>query len=117
MSFRMLHASSRLAPLLLVSLLLAGCATMAAVRAGQRAELARDYDRAVIEYTRALQADPDNREARHGLERARLRAAEDHFTRGRRHHAAGRLEEALVELQTAVELNPGDPNVNELLDS
>jgi general secretion pathway protein D len=87
------------------------------VRAGERAELAQDYDRAVIEYTRALQTDPDNPDARQGLERARLRAAQDHFTRGRRHHAAGRLEEALVELQTAVELNPGDPNVNELLDS
>lgn len=111
------HATSRLAPLFLLSLLLAGCATTAAVRGGQRAELAQDYDRAVIEYTRALQADPDNRDARQGLERARLRAAQDHFTRGRRHHAAGRLEESLVELQTAVELNPGDPNVNELLDS
>lgn len=117
MSSRMLRASSRLAPLLLLPLLIAGCATTAAVRAGERAELAQDYDRAVIAYTRALQADPDNRDARQGLERARLRAAQDHFTRGRRHHAASRLEEALVELQAAVELNPGDPNVNELLDT
>lgn len=45
--------------ILLVSLLFAGCATTGAVRAGERAELAQDYDRAVIEYTRALQADPD----------------------------------------------------------
>jgi general secretion pathway protein D len=111
------HVISRFAPLLLLSLLLAGCATMVGVRAGQRAELAQDYDRAVIEYTRALQANPDNRDARQGLERSRLRAAQDHATRGRRHHAAGRLEEALVELQTAVELNAGDPNTNELLDS
>jgi len=113
----MVHAISRLAPLLVLSTLLAGCATTAAVRAGERAELAQDFDRAVIEYTRALQSNPDNRDARQGLERARLRAAQDHYTRGRRHHAAGRLEEALVELQTAVELNPGDPTVNELLDS
>jgi general secretion pathway protein D len=113
----MLRASRQFAPLLLLPLLIAGCATTAAVRAGERAELAQDYDRAVIEYTRALQTNPDNRDARLGLERARPRAAQDHFTRGRRHHAAGRLEEALVELQTAVELNPGDPNVNELLDS
>jgi len=103
--------------LLVLIPLLAGCATTAAVRAGQRAELAQDYDRAVIEYTRALQTDPDSADARQGLERARLRAAQDHYTRGRRHHAAGRLEEALVELQTAVELNPGDPTVNELLDA
>jgi general secretion pathway protein D len=113
----MLHPISRFAPLLLLSLLLAGCATTVAVRAGQRAELAQDYDRAVIEYTRALQANPDNRDARQGLDRSRLRAAQDHSTRGRRHHAAGRLEEALVEMQTAVELNPGDPNTSELLDA
>jgi general secretion pathway protein D len=103
--------------ILVLAVSLAGCATTGAVRAGERAELAQDFDRAVVEYTRALQADPDNRDARHGLERVRLRAAQDHYTRGRRHHAAGRLEEALVELQTAAELNPGDPNVNELLDT
>jgi predicted TPR repeat methyltransferase len=67
----MLHPISRFAPLLLLSLLLAGCATTVAVRAGQRAELAQDYDRAVIEYTRALQANPDNRDARQGLDRSR----------------------------------------------
>jgi general secretion pathway protein D len=113
----MANAISRLAPLVLLILTLAGCATTVAVRSGERAELAQDYDRAVIEYTRALQADPDNRDARQGLERARLRAAQDHHTRGRRQYAAGRLEEALVELQTAAELNPSDPNVNALLDS
>ncbi len=68
----MAHATSRLGSLLLITLLLAGCATTAAMRAGQRAELSQDYDRAVVEYTRALQADPDNRDARQGLERARL---------------------------------------------
>jgi general secretion pathway protein D len=116
MSSRIPSVIERLAAPLVLSLLLAGCATTAALRAGERAELAQDYDRAVVEYTRALQADPDDPGARHGLERARLRAAQDHYSRGRRHHAAGRLEEALVELQTAAELNAGDPNVNGLLD-
>ena len=109
------HAPAAL--LLLLTVATAGCATAAAVRSGERAELAQNYDRAVIEYTRALQTNPDNPAARQGLERARLRSAQDHFTRGRRHHAAGRLEEALVELQTAAELNPSDPNVTDLLDS
>ncbi|MBI3048264.1 MAG: hypothetical protein HYY76_08115, partial [Acidobacteria bacterium] len=112
----MARASNRLVPLLLLAITIAGCATTGAVRAGRQAELAQDFDRAVIEYTRALQADPDDRDARQGLERARLRAAQDHYTRGRRHHAGGRLEEALVELQTAAELNPSDPTTNELLD-
>ena len=105
----------RTAALLLVTLLLAGCATTASLRAGKNAELAQDYDRAVVEYTRALQQDPDSPSARQGLERSKLRAAQDHFTRARRHHASGRRDEALVELQLASELNPGDPAIADLL--
>ena len=109
------HVNSRLASLLLATLLLAGCATTAALRSGKNAELAQDYDRAVVDYTRALQQDPDNRAARQGLDRSKVRASQDHFTRARRHHASGRLEEALVELQLSSELNPGDANVEDLL--
>ena len=80
-------AASRL--LLLLAVILAGCATTGALRSGKNAELAQDYDRAVVEYTKALQQDPDNRDARQGLERAKLRAALEHFTRGRRLHDGG----------------------------
>ena len=107
--------NSRLALLLSLTILVAGCATTGALRSAKNAEFARDYDRAVIEYTRVLQQDPDNRDARLGLERSKLRSAEEHFTRGRRQHATGRLEEALVQLQLAAELNPSDPNIEDLL--
>jgi general secretion pathway protein D len=110
-------ATSRFASLLLFTIALAACATSGALRSGRNAELARDFDRAVVEYTRALQQDPGNRDARMGLQRSRLRAAVDHFSRGRRHHAVGRLDEALVELELAAELNPGDPNIADLLSS
>ena len=106
---------SKRALVVAVALALAGCATTSSLRSAERAELAQDYDRAIVEYTRALQADPDNRAARQGLDRSKLRGAEDHFLRGRRHHAAGRLNEALVELQLAAELNAGDPNIEDLL--
>jgi general secretion pathway protein D len=112
----MAHATKRLL-LLLATLTLAGCATTSALRSGENAELAQDYDRAVVEYTRALQADPDNRSARQGLERSTLRSAQEHYTRGRRFHVAGRLNEALVELQLAAELNPNDDTVQQLLDT
>ena len=102
---------------LLLTITLAGCATTAALQSGERAEIAQDYDRAVVEYTRALQADPDNRGARQGLDRSRLRGAQNHFTRGRRFYADGMLNEALVELQLAAEFNPADSNVEELLSS
>jgi general secretion pathway protein D len=105
------------ATILLVLIVAAsGCATTSALRSGENAETAQDYDRAVVEYTRALQADPDNRSARQGLERSTLRSAQEHYTRGRRFHVAGRLNEALVELQLAAELNPNDDTVQQLLD-
>ena len=111
----MAHATKRIPLLVLLTFALSGCATTAALRSGERAELAQDYDRAVIEYTRALQANPDNRAARQGLDRATLRAAQNHFTRARRFYADGMLNEALVELQLAAELNPTDANVEEML--
>ncbi len=34
------------------------------MRAGQQAESLQDYDRAIVEYTKVLRDDPDNRDAR-----------------------------------------------------
>jgi general secretion pathway protein D len=112
----MLHAISRLA-LLAVAVALTGsaCVTTGALRAGQQAELLQDYDQAVIEYSKALREKPGNVDARRSLERAKLRAAQDHLTRGRRFAANGRLDEALVELQTASELNPGSADIDDTL--
>lgn len=105
----------RLVPLLALTLTLAGCASGAAMRSGQLAEREQDYDRAVVAYTRVLEANPDDRAARQALDRAKLRAAQDHFARGRRLDASGRFEEALMELQMANELNPADGNIERLL--
>jgi general secretion pathway protein D len=84
------------------------CATSAGLRAGQRAERAGDYDRAVVEYTKAVRENPDHAEARLALDRVRVRASQEHFFRGRRLAAAERYEEALAEYQLAAELNPTD---------
>ena len=115
MSSRMANATNRLLLLLALSVAIAGCAASAAMRAGQNADLARDYDRAIVEYTKALREDPDNRAAREGLEMAKVRSSLDHFSQGRRLEATGKLDEALVELQLAAELNPGNPEIDELL--
>jgi len=90
-----------------------GCATAAAMRAGQRAESQQDYDRAVIEYTKAVRERPSDRNVRASLEQAKMRAAQDHFARGRRLASIGKLEEALVEFQIAGELNPTNGSVQE----
>jgi general secretion pathway protein D len=92
-----------------------GCATGSAFRAGQEAERTQDYDRAVVEYTAAVRLKPDDRNARGALQRARLRASQEHFFAGRRLSASDRHEEALVEYQLASELNPSDPNAEAAL--
>jgi general secretion pathway protein D len=102
---------------LALTLTVVGCATGAAMRSGMRAEQLQDYDRAVIEYTKVVEANPDDRVARQALQRAKLRASQDHLTRGRRLHASGRMEEALVELQIASELNPGNAAIEDLLNN
>ena len=94
---------------------LSGCATTAAMRSGQNAEQLQDYDRAIVEYTKVLRKQPENRVARQALERAKLRSSQEHFSRGRRFHTGGRLEEAVVELQLANELNSANKEITEEL--
>ena len=98
--------------MLMVLVCLAGCASSGAFREGQRAERTQDFDRAVVEYTKALRQRPDDVNTRAALERTRLRASQEHFFRGRRFSAAERYQEALVEYQLAAELNPTDPQVD-----
>src|SRR5688572_6885748 len=109
----MTHAS-RLAAFLL-ALTLAGCATTNALNEGRQAEFTQDYDRAIVEYTNVLRDDPNNRDAIQGLQRAKVRASLEHFGRGRRLAQNGRLEEALIELQIAGDLNPSNQEVQETL--
>ena len=93
-----------------------GCATSSGgFRAGEVAETARNYDLAVVEYTKAVRANPDDANARLALDRARLRASQEHAFRGRTLAGAERYEEALGEYQLASELNPSDALVDEAL--
>ena len=103
-----------LAITLALGMMAAGCVTTG-MRAGQLAEQGQDYDRAVVEYTRVLKEHPDNREARLSLDRAKLRAALEHYNRGLRLRNGGRLDEALVELQIASELNPASGDIDSAL--
>ena len=106
---------SLLAALALAIALSAACAATTSLRAGQRAEQLQDYDLAVAEYTKVLRTQPDNREARGALDRARLRAADAHFSRGRRFASQQRYEDALAEFQIANELNPASADVEDAL--
>ncbi len=106
------------APLLSIVLAAAaasGCATATSMRHAERAEQAQDYDRAVVEYTKIVRANPGDRNARAALERVKLRAAADHAVRARRLAGLERYDEALVEYQLASELNPTDAQIDTAL--
>ena len=107
------------AALWLVAALLAvaaGCATTSgAFQAGLQAERRDDFDAAVVAYTQAAVEQPDDPGVRSALQRARLRSADAHFARGRRLHGVGRFDEALVELQLALDMNPESADIARLL--
>jgi general secretion pathway protein D len=111
------RADRRPGALLLACVLAGGCAASTATRHGLDAEQVRDYDRAVAEYTKALRLHPGDSAVRSALERAKLRASQEHFQRGRRLAATGKFEDALVEYQLAAELNPTNSAVDEELRS
>ena len=93
-------------------MLAGGCAASAALNRGRDFERRPEYDAAVAEYTKAVREKPNNTEARLALDRAKLRASQEHFQRGRRHDAVGRYEQALVEYEAAAELNPSNGDVD-----
>jgi general secretion pathway protein D len=91
---------------------LSGCAATSSMRAGQTAERTEDFDRAVVEYEKALRARPDDVAARTALQRAKLRAAAFHDQRARHLAGTGKLEEALIELQIAGQLHPASGDID-----
>lgn len=111
-SARNFHAALLLAAVLAFA---SACASSPAVRDARGAERAQDYDRAVVEYTKQVRANPADRDARAALDRVKLLAASQHFDRGRRLADAGNFEQALVELEIASELNPTDSAVERAL--
>jgi tetratricopeptide (TPR) repeat protein len=91
----------------------AGCATSAAFRDGEKAERLQDYDRAVLQYQRAVQSSPDNVQYVRSLQRARRRAATEHANAARRLAGRGQYNEALSEYRLALEFDPGSPGLTE----
>ena len=96
---------------------LSACATSTASHLAREAEYRQDYDRAVVEYTKALHQKPDDADARIGLERVKVRASEAHLQRARRLSNTGKLDEALVEYSMAAELNPTSSVIDDELRS
>jgi len=89
----------------LLALALTGCASGSLERAKEADEL-HNYDVAVAEYTKVVHDHPNNQGAQLGLQTAKLRAAQAHFVSGQRLLAIGRVDDAILELQIATDLNP-----------
>ena len=107
--------TSRLIVVAAATLLVSGCASSGAMRRARDAERRQDYDAAVIEYTKAVRRKPDDLTARLSLDRAKLRASQEHFTTARRLAALGKLEDALVEYELAAEMNPSSGDIDQEL--
>ncbi|MEO5760674.1 MAG: secretin N-terminal domain-containing protein [Vicinamibacteria bacterium] len=88
-----------------------GCATSASLRAGEKAERLGDWDRATLEYSKALKEKPGSLDASLALERARRRSSEAHVTQGRRLAARGLFKDALDEYQLALDLDGSQPGL------
>src|SRR5215218_2590595 len=78
---RLARLRTAAAPLVVACVLASGCAAASATRHGRDAERLQDYDLAIVEYTKALKLKPGDVAVRLGLDRARLRASEQHFQR------------------------------------
>ncbi|HUF78303.1 MAG TPA: secretin N-terminal domain-containing protein [Thermoanaerobaculia bacterium] len=97
-----------LAAFVAVTLLVTGCTGFRAARRAEIASQTGNWDEAVLYWAQALDQEPTNIGYQGSLLRARVRAAQQHFERGKEFHAAGVLERALVEYQQAVQLDPSN---------
>jgi len=102
---------------LLIAVLLPSlaCATSSAFRAGEKAEQIQDYDRAVLEYSKALTQKPNDAQYAQALGRARLRASTEHANLARRLAGRGLYKEALDEYRLALDLNPGSVAIQQAI--
>jgi len=73
---------------LLILLTLASCGSFGAYRKARTAEMVKDWDAAVVQYEKALEIDPGNRQYKVSLDRARREASRVHFERGKSLRAA-----------------------------
>src|SRR5262245_5353244 len=102
----MRHAYVKIAALIVIVSLAAGCAAGRAFGRGDDAARAGDWETAVDHYRRAVQKDPNNAEYRIALERAMISASQLHLDAARVAEARNQLDDALREYRRASEFDP-----------
>jgi general secretion pathway protein D len=87
---------------------LAGCAGSRAFQRGDQYAKGGEWDLAVKEYRDALKNNPQDIEYRSALLRAEETAANQHYKRARNFLKERKLDQAIIELQQAIYLNPSN---------
>jgi general secretion pathway protein D len=82
-----------------------GCAAQKAYTRAEREMRRENYDKAVLDYSKALALDPGNTRYSVALERAKLKGSSAHFTKGQRYHRAEQFDLAIAEYQQTLLLN------------
>jgi general secretion pathway protein D len=101
------HYKLKIFGTLLIVAAVSGCGGgKSAFKSGDKAEINRDFETAMVQYKKALDADPENTEYRVKFERARFAAAYVHFTKGKNALETGDLEAARTEFARAKEIDP-----------
>jgi tetratricopeptide (TPR) repeat protein len=93
---------------LLAAIGTAGCAASNALRRGDAAVKAGNFDQAVAYYRTAVQASPDNPNYKIALQRAMLVASREHLNRAKDYEDHDQLEAARSEYKLASEYDPGN---------
>ncbi len=90
----------------LLAVLMTGCAGSTAYQQAKDNEAVGQWDRAVQNYAKALELNPENAGYKAALARSKLKASQVHFERGKMYRASGRPDLAIVELSQTVLLDP-----------
>ncbi|MCZ6650107.1 MAG: cohesin domain-containing protein [Acidobacteria bacterium] len=96
------------AVMVLLCLALAACISGSPYKLARKYDAVGDYDRAILQYSKALNQEPENARYQMDLRRARFRASQLHFDKAKKYLQAGRLELAIQELQVAVMMDTGN---------
>jgi general secretion pathway protein D len=95
---------ARVLPVLLIAF--SACTGSRAFRDAREEEALEHWDLAVLKYSRAVQLDPQDKHYRVALARAKMRASQSHFQKGKLYRSSARPELAVVELEQAILLDP-----------
>ncbi len=82
----------------LMCVVMTACAGSTAYQQAKDEEAVGHWDLAVMSYARAVETDPTNSSYKIALERAKMKASQVHFEKGKIYRASGRPDLAVVEL-------------------